>query len=168
VVACGSALRDTGFKLVADAARADAEGIRGQFELCRKPPPLFDLGPLLAAVVIENQERFVGIKPAETSIQTLEELNVRGDGRLLCLERTIGGNRLLDVRVDLPEVFEQHEFRDDVAVVRRGGVRDCAFFFEPPRHSVQCVVGERVGVETLLALEVPDQPAPNIDVTLAA
>ena len=110
----------------------------------------------------------MGIKPAETSIQTFEELNVRGAGRLLCLERTIGGNRLLDARVDLPEVFEQHELRDDVAVVRRGGVRDCTFFFEPPGHSVQRVIGERVGVEALLALEVADQPAPDIDVTPAA
>jgi ketosteroid isomerase-like protein len=72
------------------------------------------------------------------------------------------------VCVDLPDVFEQHELGDDVAVVRRGGVGDRAFLFEAPRHSVQRVVGERVGVEAPLALEVADQPAPDVNVTLAA
>lgn len=166
---CGSTLRDTGFELVADAGGANAEGVWRQFELRRKPPPQLDFGPLFAAVVIENQQRLVRIQPAKTSIQTFEQqLAVHVGGRLLRLGRAIDGDRLLDVGIDLPDVFEQNELGDDVAVVRWRGVGNRALFFEATRNSVQSVVGESVGVETPLALEVADQPAPDVDITLAA
>ena len=78
--------------------------------------------------------------------------------RLRRVWRLIDGNRLSDADVNVTDVLEENELRDDVAVLPGRRVCDRPFFFEPPRHPIQRVVGQSVCVEALLALEVVTSP----------
>jgi len=70
--------------------------------------------------------------------------------------------------IDLPQMFQQHELGDDVAVAGGGNVDNLSGFFEPAGDAVQGVVGEIVWIRAALALKVVEQPAARFEVALAA
>ena len=81
-----------------------------------------DSGPLLVAIVLEDQRSIVALERAQTAVQALEQPFI--------VRRTAGvGRRIARPVANIPitnaahlgiaQVLEQHEFRDDVAVAGR-------------------------------------------------
>ena len=63
--------------------------------------------------------------------------------------------------------LQEHELCHDVAIARWNDVVDAAAFLEPARDSIHGVVGKIIGGRAVSTPEVLDEPAANLDVTLA-
>src|SRR5262245_15044625 len=69
--------------------------------------------------------------------------------------------------VDPTQVLEEHELGDDVAVADRRRVYDRALFRKAAGDTIQRFVGKLIGREAALVAEVPDEPAPHLEVSFA-
>jgi hypothetical protein len=130
-----------------------------------------DSDPLLGAIVIENQRSIVTLEGAQTAVQTCEQpFIVRGiAGVGPGIARPLANINIANAaHLRITQVLEQYEFRGDVAVAGRRGVRDAPLLFQSPSHTVQRFVGKIVGRTAALPLEVQHQATAHLQIGLAA
>jgi hypothetical protein len=130
-----------------------------------------DSGSLPGAIVIENQRSIIALERAQAAIQTCEQTfivrGIAGVGHGIA--RPLANIHIPNTaHLGITQVLEQNEFRSDVAVAGRRGVRDAPFLFEPPGHTVQRFVGKIVGRTAALPLEVQHQATAHLQIGLTA
>src|SRR5947209_4571125 len=127
---------------------------------------LFRLDPLVASVVLENQRAIVGFQLAQAAFKLLErgfpglDAGVRAAKRQKLRRGIVRTGRVTQTDVTTfgsAKRPEEHELRRDVTV-SCGWFRDHAFFVEPARNPRQRFIGQFIGREAALAIEVRYQP----------
>lgn len=66
------------------------------------------------------------------------------------------------------QVLHENKAGHDVTVFRGGFAFGNTLFVKPARHAVQCFIGQIIRRGTILAVEIRDQTAPNLEVRLPA
>lgn len=111
-----------------------------------------------------------GLQPAQAATKTLEGLFgpviARGaPGSVAARQRPRFVKR--NVPVCSPDVLEQNEPRDHIAVTRGRTDSDASGFFEGSADPVQRFVGQYVGRGPIAPIEVGDEPGAYLQVSLA-
>lgn len=66
-----------------------------------------------------------------------------------------------------PQFLEKNELRHDIAVSSWRRVVDGSFFLQAAHHSIECFVRQVVGMIAVLAVEIRNQAAADLQVTLS-
>ena len=66
------------------------------------------------------------------------------------------------------QIFVKDESCDYVAVMSRCLANHGTFFFQTPRNTVQCFIGQFIGCEAVPAIKISNEPSPHFEISLAA
>jgi hypothetical protein len=156
---------DTGFQRGTNAAGTNRERIGGNAQPCRQFPPSLDFLTLRIPVVLDDQLALLRLQLLQTALEALIPLFLTGDvlvrsGSLDGYRRAVWTPLLVerDVPMVAPEVFEQHEARDDVAIASWWRDRDRAGLLECSADSIERFIGQLISRLAVPSLEVGDQP----------
>lgn len=160
--------------LVAEPAGPDGQGIRRDLQPGRQLAPLLDPGPLVAPIVVDDEGAIRRRQFVEAAVEAVEQLlrgRLAGITSLWRDRRLPRGCQTVEARLTMlgpPEVLQEHESGDDVAVACGHGIGHRALFLEPPRHAVQRIVREFVRPEAPLPPEILHQTPAHLEVPFAA
>ena len=160
---------------IADAIGPDAQGVRRDAEPDRQLTTPFDFLTTALAVSTDDQLALVGPQFLETAIQTFKLLLALGGtgiqlGRPESVHvREVGGPGLVEVHMlpIAPNVLEQDEPRDHVAVAGRWPGHDDAATLQGPADAIQCFVCQFLGRSAITPIEIRDETSPHLQVAIA-
>jgi hypothetical protein len=157
---------------VANATDTDAERIHGDAEALRQIAPPLDSLPARFAVVLGDQLALIRPQRPEAAFEPIEPLFANGapvvafdDGSDRRLQ---GGPDAWLVEADVPafapDILEQDESRDDVAVPRRRVDGYYAGALERSTDAIERLVRQFVRGQAIPPIKIRDQPASHLEV----
>lgn len=163
-----------GHERVAKSAGANGEGVHGDAQSRGQIAAAFDALPPRIAVVLNGQVALVGPQLFQAAVETVETLRLNRDALAGVDEPDVAGSDAGVARFVVgqkpavtPEVLQQDEPRDDVAVAGRRRRGDRAALLQRAGDAIEGVVHELIRIRAIPAIEVRDQPAAHLEVPLA-
>jgi hypothetical protein len=164
-----------GHERVAKPAGANGKGVHGDAQSRGQVAAAFDALPPRVAVVLNGQVALFGPQLFQAAVEAVETLCLNRDALVGFDEPDAAGSGDVGVaRVVVgnkpavtPEVFQEDESRDHVAVAGRRPRGDDAGLLQGAGNAIEGVVHELIRIGAIPPIEVRDQPAAHLEVTLA-
>ena len=156
---------------IADSAGPNRQGVHRDTQPIGQGPAALDLLSARVAVVLDDEGALLRLQLIQAPVQAIEapltqQMVLMQLGQDCPL---IGAHRRFiqtDVAARAPQIFEEDEPGDDVAVPRRRSDDDFTALLQRASHPVECLVSQLVGGGTVPPVEVRDQSPAHLEIPL--
>ena len=157
---------------IADPAGPNREGVHRDTQPIGQFAATLDLLPPRIAVVVDDERALLRLQLLQAPVQAVEALLAQREvlsqlGQARSDRRD--SSRFVETHVAAlaPEIFEEDEPRDDVAVARRRPGGNGAALLQRASDPIERLVSQLLGCGTVPPIEVQDQPPAHLEIPLA-